>query len=630
MSQYNSVKNALNLLYYNSLNSSKIRKERGRDQASEHDITVKDLLNLWDLQDGKCYYTGIPMNYNSNEWRVSIERLNDDFGYIKTNIALICLELNIRSHWSKDKFINIIETVQKNIKINPISIEPIITQRKIYEKVILSKIDNIQYCNCNYCKQIKPITEFSKNIANGCRSCNIIRRHKYIQTFKGCLFKILNTSRLSTKIREAKNNPLRDTSHNIDFDFLVELFKKQHGLCAYSGLPLQFGSYLDKYWVVSIERINVFKGYIKDNVLLTCMEFNGIDLSIRLSSQETGNGGWTKEKFNYFLNHIKYKYGYIDREDFEENIQDFVHAKKYIYSPRPNIIRKYKSRIQVYNYPKFTDKQRTIIKDYNEVYIITSPSNKQFVGSCPITISSRGCSSLVKFIKQKMKQETKYKLLYEQAIKYIDQINEFKIEVLLCCKKTKTNKFEKIYIDQFKSELNNKEYKPKKNHTDETRHNISKTNIRNALRLSHDEKEILPTYMKAIVSWNDRGGYAIVSHPKCKKKDFVRKDLSFNEKYNLCLTHLRSLYDFDKVKKYQIYSHRLGDLIEEYKIKKIIKEDTNLKLITKDNEINIIDYQSLNYEVFDEILYVYQYKDVLSDAIIKKFKESKNKHITKI
>lgn len=156
-SQYNSVKNALNLLYYNSLNSSKIRKERGRNQASEHDITLEDLLNIWDLQNGKCYYTGISMNFNSNEWRVSIERLNDDYGYIKNNIVLICLELQNRSHWNINKFINIIETLQKNIKINPISIEPIIIQRKVYEKVILSKINNIQHCNCNYCKQIKPL-----------------------------------------------------------------------------------------------------------------------------------------------------------------------------------------------------------------------------------------------------------------------------------------------------------------------------------------------------------------------------------------------------------------------------------------------------------------------------------------
>ena len=49
----------------------------------------------------------------------------------------------------------------------------------------------------------------------------------------------------------------------------------------------------------------MLKGYEKGNVALICQEFNAID-----RSSETGreSGGWTQDKFRYFLNFVKEKY----------------------------------------------------------------------------------------------------------------------------------------------------------------------------------------------------------------------------------------------------------------------------------------------------------------------------------
>jgi hypothetical protein len=44
----------------------------------------------------------------------------------------------------------------------------------------------------------------------------------------------------------------------------------------YSGLPLQFGNdYKTTFWKISIERIDVTKGYLKDNICFICLPFNG-------------------------------------------------------------------------------------------------------------------------------------------------------------------------------------------------------------------------------------------------------------------------------------------------------------------------------------------------------------------
>lgn len=90
----------------------------------------------------------------------------------------------------------------------------------------------------------------------------------------------------------------------IDYDFLVQLFNDQNGLCAYSGLPLQFGNMHEKSWTTSLERINPLRGYVKDNVCLICLEFNAVDHSV-LKGDMSESTGWTKEKFQVFLESVK-------------------------------------------------------------------------------------------------------------------------------------------------------------------------------------------------------------------------------------------------------------------------------------------------------------------------------------
>ena len=59
-------------LYNGSKISSIIRNNRGRYEASHHDISLQDMKDLWDNQEGCCYYSGVTMNYTNNELRASL------------------------------------------------------------------------------------------------------------------------------------------------------------------------------------------------------------------------------------------------------------------------------------------------------------------------------------------------------------------------------------------------------------------------------------------------------------------------------------------------------------------------------------------------------------------------------
>jgi hypothetical protein len=60
-------------------------------------------------------------------------------------------------------------------------------------------------------------------------------------------------------------------------------------------------------WTTSLERKDVYRGYMKDNVCLICMEFQAQDCSVVMKKVNTSTG-WNKEKFKLFLDSVTKKY----------------------------------------------------------------------------------------------------------------------------------------------------------------------------------------------------------------------------------------------------------------------------------------------------------------------------------
>eukprot|EP00928_Gymnodinium_smaydae_P090570 TRINITY_DN74358_c0_g1_i1.p1 TRINITY_DN74358_c0_g1~~TRINITY_DN74358_c0_g1_i1.p1 ORF type:complete len:122 (+),score=2.70 TRINITY_DN74358_c0_g1_i1:39-368(+) len=69
-------------------------------------ITRDDILNMLLLQRGRCFYSGVPMEYvfPNSHWRMSLERLRNDVGYIPGNCVLVAHEFNTADNSRTAKF----------------------------------------------------------------------------------------------------------------------------------------------------------------------------------------------------------------------------------------------------------------------------------------------------------------------------------------------------------------------------------------------------------------------------------------------------------------------------------------------------------------------------------------------
>ena len=75
------------------------------------DITLIDVVDLWLEQEGKCALTGIELEWQGgtlqdrNPLRASIDRMDNEQGYVKGNLRLVChWANNAKSTWSDEVF----------------------------------------------------------------------------------------------------------------------------------------------------------------------------------------------------------------------------------------------------------------------------------------------------------------------------------------------------------------------------------------------------------------------------------------------------------------------------------------------------------------------------------------------
>jgi hypothetical protein len=528
------LKTYLNQMYHASKRSAVKRKAKGRISAGEHDITLQDLQDIWSKQNGRCFYSGIPMNYNKNEWKVSLERLDTNKGYTKNNIVLCCLELNTRSQWRLSKVDEMIEILDQNVD----KVDTNFTARlprKSHSKFERYMNDNGEpEYKCTSCNLIKPGIEYYK-VGDFCKAC-IYKRNKYKRaTPKGHLQQLCHTSYICSQLRGHKqgNNCTRG-DYNIDLQFLIDLYNQQNGLCEYSGMPLKFGSYIDINWVASIERLDVSKGYTKDNVCLICIEFNGPDHTITTGS-EYGCAGWNPLKFQYFLAHVQHKKGLITDKELQTviDVQDYFKEKKgnTRTTQKPQEKNKALKQVTIKEVKDAIQHKKRQYKNtheqYGHIYIVTSPSGKQFVGQSHLLYHKNPTSIFRSSI---------YTLLLKEIQKYGK--DNMTIQPLATCRKDKLCEFQEHFIKEFNTYVPNG-FNRKKKVKNDVKERISKTLVDNVVRYDVDGEE-LPKYVK-YMDWKDRRGYAIVSHPSCKLKYFVSKVKPLATLKEQCVSYLTNL-----------------------------------------------------------------------------------------
>lgn len=256
---------------------SKIRRQK-RDFPIDFNITNDFVMELWNKQDGKCALSGLKMSHElHSDFKCSLERIDNDLDYTKDNVILIINELNTSKQWTKEKInyfrnVDISETHPKIIEIN-------------------TKIKILSFKREGYCRTC----DSDQIYLNGfCSKCY------YRRNINTILINLLNNCNTDTKKRNLKIG--RDhTECTITKEDLWNQLQKQEGKCYYSGINMSIGMETD--WRISIERLDVFKGYEKNNIVFISNEFNSGDLTVIKSRYEkSGSSGWNHEKIKLLRN----------------------------------------------------------------------------------------------------------------------------------------------------------------------------------------------------------------------------------------------------------------------------------------------------------------------------------------
>tara|TARA_B100001093_G_C26853455_1_gene1026221 strand:- start:1580 stop:3460 length:1881 start_codon:yes stop_codon:yes gene_type:complete len=290
-----------------------LRKKRHNFKIS--DLNYEKIYFKLKRQRKMCLISKIPLSYiKFTNWRMSIERLDEDKGYLFDNTALICLEFQTaHRQWTVSKWNKFCQEYNPNrtVDIEKLKNEIEIAKKKPSQKGKRMTSKNKVYVNedknemkCNTCKKIKNMKEdFSKagRESYRCRLC-IYEYNTRDKNLRERLILMLNT---------AKNNGKKNTRKlcTLTLYELFEIYLEQKGLCYVSFKKLQ----LNGNYQMSLERKNQNIGYVKDNCCLICLEFNVGEWDIFNKSDNTTEktSGWNKEKIKYAVNCTKKYYAIV-------------------------------------------------------------------------------------------------------------------------------------------------------------------------------------------------------------------------------------------------------------------------------------------------------------------------------
>lgn len=93
-------------------------KTKYKKLGKQFDLTKKFILDLYEKQQGKCFYTGLDLLVSSDESNyhcLSIDRIDSSKGYTQDNVVLCCWIINrIKINLSVDEFVNYCKLVANN------------------------------------------------------------------------------------------------------------------------------------------------------------------------------------------------------------------------------------------------------------------------------------------------------------------------------------------------------------------------------------------------------------------------------------------------------------------------------------------------------------------------------------
>jgi hypothetical protein len=82
-------------------------KSQRLKQDIQYDLTTEDLIDLWEMQGGKCALSGVLMTHQRDgtygdrkkkEFNASIDRINPQGPYVRENVQLVAARVNTMKH----------------------------------------------------------------------------------------------------------------------------------------------------------------------------------------------------------------------------------------------------------------------------------------------------------------------------------------------------------------------------------------------------------------------------------------------------------------------------------------------------------------------------------------------------
>eukprot|EP00397_Hematodinium_sp_SG-2012_P046974 GEMP01053257.1.p1 GENE.GEMP01053257.1~~GEMP01053257.1.p1 ORF type:complete len:339 (+),score=19.92 GEMP01053257.1:383-1399(+) len=329
MTQYYSgftLRGIMTSILSNSKSNSVKRSENpSRKEAGKFGLDFDLLLNLWLTQKGRCAYSGIVMNIErGTHWRLSLERHDNTFGYVTGNVAFVCAEFNTSdnsinakhivrgsSRWTKDKVLSLPDMIFSAIPVCNSRLQELVSamrtsrKRKQYMRQQIALNGNLL---CTLCGQFKPVEHFypERKVSSGrncfCKLCNCTRARENVTSFGGFLKMRVRSAKSSARKRVEKGREVAGI-FVLTINDVVDVYKRQHGLCYYSGIKMLLEPCSD--WMCSVERLDNNRGYVVDNVVLICAEFQTSDYSGKAKFPVKGSAQWSKEKVDMLVRWLR-------------------------------------------------------------------------------------------------------------------------------------------------------------------------------------------------------------------------------------------------------------------------------------------------------------------------------------
>jgi hypothetical protein len=146
---------------------------------------------------------------------------------------------------------------------------------------------------CSKCGKIKSVTDFYETQrGTKCKECilKVTRDYKRKKRLDPEHRKKEGISQKERRVRLWQNTLIHDSKHRklentLTVDDINEIMEKQNGLCYWFKIPLIPSNQKKHPQQPSLDRLDINKGYTKDNVVLCCYSAN-------IGRNENNLGAW--------------------------------------------------------------------------------------------------------------------------------------------------------------------------------------------------------------------------------------------------------------------------------------------------------------------------------------------------